>query len=80
LEGSYAFHKKPPRRSKIWREKKLLWILWAASSSYELPAPLPCPVATPTKVYTATKTKLCVTLNLFLFLKNFLKKGIFKKR
>ncbi len=44
LEGSYAFHKKPPRRSKIW-EKNLLWILRAASSSYELPA-LPPPFPT----------------------------------
>ncbi len=60
LEGSYAFHKKPPRRSKIWRKKNLLWILWAASSSYELPA-LPSPslhVATPGKVFKATKTKI----------------------
>jgi hypothetical protein len=38
LECSYAFHKKSPRRSKIWREKKILiWILWAA------PPPLPLP-------------------------------------
>ncbi len=42
LEGYYAFHKKPPRRSKI-RKKNLLWILWAASSSYELPAISPLP-------------------------------------
>ncbi len=36
LEGFYAFHKKPPRRSKIWKIN-LLWKLWPASSSYELP-------------------------------------------
>ena len=42
LEGSYAFHKKLPRRSKIWK-KNLFWILWAASSSYELPAIPPFP-------------------------------------
>jgi hypothetical protein len=59
LEGSYAFHKKPPRRSKI-RKKNSLWILWAASSSYELPA-LPLPslhVATPAKFSTAATAKI----------------------
>jgi hypothetical protein len=51
MEGCYAFNEKPPRRSKI-RKRNLLWILRAASSSYELPAPSPPPqpVATPAKV------------------------------
>jgi hypothetical protein len=53
FKGSYAFHKKPPRRSKIWK-KNLLWILWAASSS---PPPSPH-VATPTKVSTAATAKI----------------------
>jgi hypothetical protein len=73
LEGSYAFHRKPPRRSKIW-EKNLLWILWAASSSYELPAlPPPSPhVATPAKISTAPIEKIMgyieiIFLLLFLF-------------
>jgi hypothetical protein len=59
LEGSYAFHKKSPRRSKIWREKNLIWILWAPSP------PLSPHVATPAKVSMAATVKiLCVTLNL----------------
>jgi hypothetical protein len=33
LEGSEAFHKKPPGRYKI-REKYLLWVLRAASSLF----------------------------------------------
>jgi hypothetical protein len=79
LEGSYAFHKKPPRRSKIWK-KNLLWILWAASSSYELPAlpPPSPPVATPAKVSTAPMEKIicnieffCIIICIILFLKNF---------
>jgi hypothetical protein len=80
LEGSYAFHKKPPRRFKIWK-KNLLWILWAASSSYELPAlPSPNPhVAAPAKVLQLPKQKLCVTLNLILFLKNFFKNIFLRK-
>jgi hypothetical protein len=72
LEGSYAFHKKPPRRSKI-REKNLLWILWAASSSYELPA-LPPPsqhVATPAKVSTAPIEKIMGMIE-FIFVLLFL--------
>jgi hypothetical protein len=67
LEGSYAFYKKPPRRSKIWK-KSLLWILWAASSSYELPA-LPPPslhVATPAKVSTAPIEKIMCNIE-FIF-------------
>jgi hypothetical protein len=68
LEGSYAFPKKPPRRSKIWRKKNLLWILQAASSSYELPALPPSPhVATPAKVSTAPWKKLYVTVNFLLY-------------
>ncbi len=40
-------------------KKNLLWILWAASSSYELPAlPSPNPhVVAPAKVFTVTKKK-----------------------
>jgi hypothetical protein len=62
LEGSYAFHMKQPRRSKIW-EKDLLWTLWAASSSYELPALLPLSphVATPTRVSNAATAKIICT-------------------
>jgi hypothetical protein len=72
LEGSYAFHKKPPRRSKIW-EKNLLWILWAASSSYELAAlPPPSPhVATPAKVSTAPIEKIMGNIE-FIFVLLFL--------
>jgi hypothetical protein len=51
-------------------KKNLLWRLWAASSSYELPAlPPPSPhVATPAKVSNdkLPEKKLWVTLNLFL--------------
>jgi hypothetical protein len=36
LEGYYAFNEKPPGRSEI-RKRNLLWLLWAASSSCELP-------------------------------------------
>jgi hypothetical protein len=36
LEGYHAFNEKPPERSKI-RKRNLVWLLWAASSSYELP-------------------------------------------
>jgi hypothetical protein len=41
-------------------EKNLLWTLWAASSSYELPAlPPPSPhVATPAKISTAPIEKI----------------------
>jgi hypothetical protein len=69
LEGSYAFHKKPPRRSKIWK-KNLLWILWAASSSYELPAlpPPSPPVATPAKVSTAPMEKIICNIEFFFVL------------
>jgi hypothetical protein len=69
LEGSYAFHKKPPRRSKIWK-KNLLWILRAASSSYELPAlPPPSPhVETPAKVSTAPMGKIICNIDFFVLL------------
>jgi hypothetical protein len=81
LEGSYDFHKKPPRRSKIW-EKNLLWILWAASSSYELPAPPPPSphVATPANVSTATKTKIMCNIEFIFVFKKLLNKLTFKKR
>jgi hypothetical protein len=51
LEGYYAFTEKPPERPKI-RKRNLLWLLRAASSSYELPAPHPPPqpVATTAKI------------------------------
>ncbi len=80
LEGSYAFHKKPPGRSKIRREN-LLWILWAASSSYELPAlpPLPHMLQLLPMFLQLPKQKLCVTLNLCLFLKNFLTNLLLRK-
>jgi hypothetical protein len=63
LEGSYAFHKKPPGRSKI-RGKNLLWLFRAASSSYELPALLPPypQVAIPAKVSTAATAKIICNL------------------
>jgi hypothetical protein len=63
-------------------EKNLIWILWAASSSYELPA-LPSPslhVATPAKGFTATKTKFMSTIEFIFVLKKLLKKFIFKER
>jgi hypothetical protein len=49
-------------------KKNLLWILWAASSSYELPAlPSPNPhVAAPAKVFTATKLKIMCNIK-FIF-------------
>ncbi len=49
-------------------EKSLLWILWAASSSYELPAlPPPSPhVATPAKVSTAPIEKIMCNIE-FIF-------------
>ncbi len=49
-------------------QKSLLWILWAASSSYELPAlPPPSPhVATPAKVSTAPIEKIMCNIE-FLF-------------
>jgi hypothetical protein len=57
----------------MW-EKDLLWILRAASSSYELPAlpPLSPHVATPTRVFSAATAKnLCNNELIFFFLKNF---------
>jgi hypothetical protein len=72
LEGSYAFYKKPPRRFKNL-EKSLLWILRAASSSYELPA-LSSPslhVATPAKVSTAPIEKIMCNIE-FIFVLLFL--------
>jgi hypothetical protein len=42
MKGYYAFNEKPPGRSKI-RKINILWILRAASSSYELPGPTPLP-------------------------------------
>jgi hypothetical protein len=64
---------KPPGRSKIW-EKDLLWILRAASSSYELPAlpPLSPHVATPTRVFSAATAKIMCNNELIFFLKKFL--------
>ena len=55
-------------------EKNLLWILWAASSSYELPAlPSPNPhVAAPAKVFTATKTKIMCNIEFIFVLKKLL--------
>jgi hypothetical protein len=49
-------------------EKSLLWIFWAASSSYELPAlPPPSPhVATPAKVSTAPIGKIMCNIE-FIF-------------
>jgi hypothetical protein len=76
LEGSYAFYKKPPRRSKIWKTH-LLWILWAASSSYELPAlPPPSPhVATPAKVFSAPIAKIMCNIKfIFVIIKLIVKK------
>jgi hypothetical protein len=67
LEGSYAFHNKPPGRYKLWK-KNLLWTLRAASSSYELPA-LPPPsqhVATPAKIFTAVTAKIMCNIE-FIF-------------
>jgi hypothetical protein len=61
-------------------KKNLLWILQAASSSYELPAlSPPSPhVATPAKVSTAPMEKIicnieyfCIIICIILFLKNF---------
>jgi hypothetical protein len=62
-------------------EKNLLWILWAASSSYELPAlppPPSPPVATPAKVSTTPMEKIicnieffCIIICIILFKKNF---------
>jgi hypothetical protein len=52
-------------------QKSLLWILWAASSSYELPASPPPspPVATPAKVSTAPIEKnMCNIEFLFVLL------------
>jgi hypothetical protein len=61
-------------------KKHLLWILWAASSSYELPAlpPPSPPVGTPARVSTAPMEKFyatliffCIIICIILFLKNF---------
>jgi hypothetical protein len=62
-------------------EKNLLWILWAASSSYELPAlPSPSPhVGSPAKVFTATKTKMMCNIELIFVLKNFSKNLFLRK-
>jgi hypothetical protein len=73
LEGSYAFHMKPPGRFKIW-EKDLLWILQAAASSNELPAlpPLSPHVATPARDSTAATAKIMCNNEFIFFLKKFI--------
>jgi hypothetical protein len=59
LEGCHALHKKPPGRCKIGK-KDLLWAFWAASSSFELPAPPPLspPVSPLAKVSAAMTSKI----------------------
>ncbi len=84
LEGSGAFKRMPPGRSKIWK-RSLFWLLRAASSLYELPAlpPLSLPVATPGKDFTAAAVKIIKMMcNIaFIFtLIQFFNKLIFKKR
>jgi hypothetical protein len=63
-------------------ETNLLGILWAASSSYELPAlPPPSPhVTTPTKVSTAATAKTMCNFEFTFVLIKLLNKLIFKKR
>jgi hypothetical protein len=63
-------------------EKILLWILWAASSSYELPAlPPPSPhVATPSMISTTATAKIMCHIEFIFVLIKLLKKLIFKKR
>jgi hypothetical protein len=73
LEGSYAFHKKQPGMTKIWR-KNLLWILRAGLNSQNFP---PSPnVATPAKVSTASTAKILCNIEF----SSVPKKLIFKKR
>ncbi len=80
LEGSYAFHKKPPEWSKI-RITNLLCILREASNAYELPAFPPSPyVATPAKVSTAATAKIMFNIEFIFVLRKLLNKLIFKKR
>ncbi len=74
----YAFHKKPPRRSKIWNTPggiKDWWTSWH-------PPPSP-QVATPAKVLLLPQQKVWVTLKLFCsnktFCKLILKKIIFER-
>jgi hypothetical protein len=67
LEGSCAFKRMPPGRSKIWK-RSLVWLLRTASSSYEPPAlpTLSQPVATPGKVSAAGAAK-CMCYIAFIF-------------
>jgi hypothetical protein len=64
LEGSVAFKRMPPGRSKIGK-RSLYWLLRAASSSYQPPTlpPLSLPVATPGKVTAAATEKIRIEEN-----------------
>ncbi len=83
LEGSYAFHKKAPERSRILKKKLTLdtpggiKFKWTSS----LPPGPPSPhVATPDKVSTAATTKIMCNIKFIFVLIKLLNKLIFKKR
>ncbi len=69
LEGSYAFHKKPPRRSKLWKKT-----YFGYSGRHQVhmnfqPSPPPSPpVATPAKVSTAPMEKIICNIEFFLII------------
>jgi hypothetical protein len=69
LDGSYAFHKKPPRRSKIWRKKT--YFGYSGRHQVQMnfqPSPPPSPpVATPAKVSTAPMEKIKSNIEFFLY-------------
>jgi hypothetical protein len=64
LEGSVAFKRMPPGKSKIGK-RSLCWLFRVASSSYQPPAlpPLSLPVATPGKVSAAATEKIRIEEN-----------------
>jgi hypothetical protein len=78
LEGSCAFKRMPPRRSKIWK-RSLFWLFQAASCLYELQPshPLFPLVATPGKVSTAATAKIMYNI---AFISTLFNKLIVKKR
>jgi hypothetical protein len=81
VEGSYAFHKKPPGRSKIWK-KNLLDTLRGINQihmNFQISPPSPH-VATPAKVSTAATAKIMCNIEFIFVLVKILNKLIFLEK
>ncbi len=87
LEGSYAFHKKPPRRSKIWKKTYFRYSgRHQVHMNFQPSPPLPHLLQHLPRFLLLQRKKLYATLNFFciiiciiLFFKNF-NKLIIRKR